>query len=112
MDKTFPKAWAYLNTIDSETSDQLDMYAKKLMLDEKAYDRASQALRRRFSRGAQTIEAIDRGGRTTRIKRDISGGSYIYSIEGSDMSWSTPDERIWVVAMYCLWQEHRLHKII
>ena len=72
-----------------------------------AYERASQALRRRFVRGAETVQGIDRGGRLMKIKRDKEGGTYKYFVEGGNGSWSHPEERIWVVAMYCLWQDSK-----
>jgi len=87
-----------------QEADELDRTAFELLNDPNAYERASQALRRRFVRGASVVSGVDRGGRQTRIKRDRVGGSYVYYIEGADESWSTPDERIWVVAMYGLWQ--------
>lgn len=104
MNSVFPNATSYLSTINLSSADKLDVIAKNLLSDEEIYERASQALRRRFSRGAQQVEGIDRGGKRTRIKRERLGGKYKYYIEGSDGSWNEPDERIWVVAMYALWQ--------
>ncbi|KKQ24698.1 MAG: hypothetical protein US39_C0014G0025 [Microgenomates group bacterium GW2011_GWC1_37_12b] len=37
------------------------------------------------------------------------GGKFKYYIEGADGSWNEPDERIWVVAMYALWQKTKLN---
>jgi hypothetical protein len=107
MNNTFPKATQYLNSINPDKADNLDKMAKKLVDDLSSYERASQALRRRFVRGALIVEGIDRGGRITKIKRDKDGGIFKYFIEGSDKSWSQPDERIWVVAMYALWQSSK-----
>lgn len=104
---TFSKAYSYLQTIDITTADPLDKVAKMLMEDNEAYERASQALRRRFVRGAELVDAIDRLGRSTRIKRIKIGGKYKYYVEGADGSWNEPEERIWVVAMYALWQRSK-----
>jgi len=101
----FPKSYSYLATIDINTAEALDKVAKDLLENEAAYERASQALRRRFVRGAEFVEGVDRGGRVTRIKRIMLGGKYKYYVEGADGSWNEPDERIWVVAMYALWQK-------
>ncbi|MCS7092796.1 MAG: hypothetical protein NZM26_05630 [Patescibacteria group bacterium] len=104
----FNRARKYIESIsDINSADPLDKMVYKFFKDHKAYDRAAQALRRRFARGADVVEGIDRGGRRTRIKREINGGSYIYKIEGADGSWSVPEERIWVVAIYAVWQESR-----
>lgn len=100
----FPNTSKYLESIDITKADKLDIIAKELMADFQKYERASQALRKRFSRGAGEIEALDRGGRKTKIRREKFGGKYKYFIEGSDGNWNQPDERIWVVAMYALWQ--------
>ena len=78
-----------------------------LFKDEIAYERASQALRRRFVRGAEFVQGVDRGGRITRIKRERVGGKYKYFLEGLDGGWNSPDERIWIVAMYALWQKNK-----
>lgn len=107
MEKTFPKAWYYLNSINIDSADNLDKKAKELLNEESRYERASQALRRRFVRGAEIVEAIDREKRSTKIKRIRDGGIYKYYIEGADGSWSEPEERIWVVAMYALWQSSK-----
>jgi hypothetical protein len=101
----FKKAADYLASIDINTADPLDRKALFLINDEAAYERASQALRRRFSRGAVEVEGIDRGGRKTKIKRERSGGLYEYFIQGQDGNWSKPEERIWIVASYALWQD-------
>jgi hypothetical protein len=107
INKTFPKATQYLNSINLDTADNLDKTAKKLVDDLLSYERASQALRRRFVRGALLVEGIDRGGRATKIKREKDGGTFKYFVEGSDKSWSQPEERIWVVSMYALWQSSK-----
>ena len=104
MKSSFPKAAQYLDNIDAATADKLDVIAKELISDEEKYERPSQALRRRFSRGAGMVEGMDRRGRKTRIKRETFGGKYKYFIEGADGNWAEPDERIWIVAMYALWQ--------
>lgn len=104
MITSFPKANNYLNGIDYLTSDKLDKIAKNLLNNEDAYERASQALRRRFVRGAETVEGLDRGDRLTRIKRQSVGGKYEYLVLGSNGDWFRPEERLWVVAMYALWQ--------
>jgi hypothetical protein len=101
----FPKATGYLATINTDSADALDKKAKTLLEDETVYERASQALRRRFVRGAMEVEGVDRGGRITKIKREKEGGLYKYFIQGADGNWFEPEERIWVVAMYALWQE-------
>lgn len=100
----FPNAHNYLQGINSEEADELDITAYHLLNDPIKYERASQALRRRFVRGARVVKGIDRHGRETHIRREKLKGTYVYYVEGSDGSWSTPDERIWVVAMYALWQ--------
>ncbi len=100
----FRNAYSYLKDLDMQMADPLDRTSYKILMDAQSYERASQALRRRFVRGATFVEGIDRGGRLTRIKRDRKGGTYIYLIEGADGNWTTPEERIWVVAMYALWQ--------
>lgn len=104
---TFLEAHSHLQNLDLASADELDKIAYYLMQDEGRYERASQALRRRFVRGASIVPGIDRGGRSTRIKREKVGGTYTYYIEGRDGSWSTPEERIWVVAMYALWQSKK-----
>ncbi len=101
----FPKASAYLKSLDMNTADAVDKKAYDLLSDEATYERASQALRRRFVRGAMEVDGIDRAGRRTRIKREKTGGLYNYFIQGSDGNWFEPEERIWVVAMYALWQD-------
>lgn len=103
----FTKAKAYLSALDSAKADPLDRKAKELIEDGVAYERASQALRRRFSRGAVNVESVDRGGRETSIKREKVGGKYRYMIQGADGNWFEPDERIWVVSMYALWQDSK-----
>jgi hypothetical protein len=100
----FQNAQSYLHQTDLTNADQLDSIAKQLLDDPVVYERASQALRRRFVRGAAMVPGIDRGGRATRIRREKQSGGYVYFIEGTDGSWTTPEERIWVVAMYALWQ--------
>jgi len=100
----FPRANSYIQGLDINNADQLDKVVKKLLEDKVAYERPSQALRRRFVRGALTVDGVDRGGRKTKIKRAGTNGKYKYFIEGIDGSWNEPDERIWVVAMYALWQ--------
>lgn len=103
----FPKAGQYLQSLNMETADLLDQKAFSLLQDEAAYERASQALRRRFVRGAYEVDGIDRGGRRTKIKRDAVGGKYNYSVQGQDGNWFVPEERLWVVAMYALWQDSK-----
>ena len=103
----FTKAKAYLSALDSAKADPLDRKAKELIEDGVAYERASQALRRKFSRGAVNVESVDRGGRETSIKREKVGGKYRYMIQGADGNWFEPDERIWVVSMYALWQDSK-----
>ena len=100
----FQKTAVYLSSLDLANADPLEQKANELINDESVYERASQALRRRFSRGAVEVEGIDRGGRLTKIQREKIGGKYEYKILGTDGSWSTPEERIWVVSMYALWQ--------
>ena len=100
----FPKASSYLEKLDLASADKLDIIAKELLNDEVKYERASQALRRRFVRGATEVEAVDRGERKTKIKREPYGGKYQYFVQGEDEAWNKPDERIWIVAMYALWQ--------
>jgi len=111
MNSTFPKAYKYLETINEQTADKLDVIAKKLISDINEYEKPSQALRRRFSRGASQVKGIDRNGRVTMIKRESHGGKYKYLIQGDNNDWFEPEERIWVVAMYALWQASRKHKI-
>jgi hypothetical protein len=103
----FDKSLAFLNTLDISSADPLEALAKKLLEDEDSYERASQALRRRFSRGASEVEGMDRNERLTKIRRDKKGGKYKYFIMGKDGMWTSPDERIWVVAMYALWQNNK-----
>ena len=100
----FPRANSYIQGLNINNADELDKVVKKLLEDEVAYERAWKALRRRFVRGALTVDGVDRGGRKTKIKREGTNGKYNYFIEGTDGSWNEPDERIWVVAMYALWQ--------
>jgi len=104
MNNTFPNTSGYLSNLDLSGADKLDIIAKELLDDEVRYERASQALRRRFSRGAELVEGIDRGEKKTSIKREKRGGKYKYLVQGTDGAWNEPDERIWVVAMYALWQ--------
>lgn len=103
----FTKTKSYLDSLDMVTADKLDVLAKELLYDEEAYERASQALRRRYSRGANEVEGIDRGGRATKIRREKQGGKYKYFVMGKDGMWSSPEERLWVVAMYANWQNSR-----
>jgi hypothetical protein len=103
----FPKTSDYLNSIDIDQADPIDKKAMQLIKDEGAYERASQALRRRFVRGAAEVEGIDRGERHTSIKRKGSIGKYHYQLLGENGSWNEPEERIWVVAMYALWQDSK-----
>lgn len=108
----FPNTYSYLQGLDMSTADELDRMAFQLLNDPESYERASQALRRRFSRGANMVRGIDRAGRETGMKREKTGGVYVYSIEGADGTWSTPQDRIWVVAMYALWQsKHTTNKV-
>ena len=107
MNKIFPNTTNYLNSKNPSHYDELDKIASGFLANEDVYERASQALRRRFVRGASIVEAIDRGERHTRIKREGVKGKYRYFVEGMDGSWNEPDERIWVVAMYALWQKHK-----
>ncbi len=104
MDSIFPNTAKYLNTLNLENADKLDTITKELLFDEVKYERASQALRRRFSRGADSVDGIDRNKRTARIRREGSRGKYKYFVKGENGDWFQPDERIWVVAMYALWQ--------
>lgn len=104
---SFPKAAIYISKLDLSQSDKLDNVVDSLFKDEAAYERASQALRRRFVRGAEFVQGMDRDNRKTRIKRERVGGKYKYFLEGADGSWNSPDERIWIVAMYALWQKNR-----
>jgi hypothetical protein len=101
----FPKSKSYLESIDLSNADPLDKITQELLYDENKYERASQALRRRFVRGAEIVEGVDRGGVRTKIKREKIGGKYRYYVQGQDSSWNTPEERIWVVSMYALWQK-------
>jgi hypothetical protein len=103
----FPKTTGYLNSIDISHADPLEKKANVLINDEAAYERASQALRRRFARGAMEVEGIDRGERYTKIKRKGSIGKYHYMMLGEDGSWNEPEERIWVVSMYAVWQDSK-----
>ncbi|KKQ43374.1 MAG: hypothetical protein US60_C0003G0018 [Microgenomates group bacterium GW2011_GWC1_37_8] len=103
----FLKTKSYLAGINLSTADPLDKKANDLIFDETSYERASQALRRRFVRGAEIVDGMDRGSRKTLIKREKLGGKYVYRVQGSDGNWFEPDERIWVVAMYALWQDSK-----
>ena len=103
----FSKTIQYVSTLDLEKSDPIDRKISYFINEEAAYEKASQALRRRFVRGSETVEGIDRDNRKTRIRREERGGKYKYLIEGSDGSWNEPNERIWVVAMYALWQDSK-----
>ena len=103
----FGKTTAYLSSIDLSSADPLDKKAHELINDETAYERASQALRRRFVRGADEVEGIDRGSRMSKIKREGTNGKYRYKIQGSDGGWFEPEERVWVVSMYALWQDSK-----
>jgi len=107
MKDYFYKTKAYLATLNLSSADILDRKANALLNDGKAYEKASQALRRRFVRGAREVTGIDRGGRTTRIKREKAGGKFKYFVEGQNGAWFEPDERIWAVAMYGLWQDSK-----
>lgn len=107
MHNTFPKSSSYINSLDMVHADALDLIVKSLLDDEMVYEKASQSLRRRFVRGSEWVFAYDRGGRKTKIKRVGENGKYRYFIEGLDGSWSEPAERIWVVAMFALWQKNK-----
>jgi len=104
MNSVFPNTSKYLNSINLSHADKLDIIARELISDPSKYERASQALRRRFVRGAIEVEAMDRGDKLTKIKREKSGGKYKYFVQGGNGNWNSPDERIWIVAMYALWQ--------
>src|SRR3989344_4965725 len=101
----FPKAKKYFSEINLAAADPLDKKANELLNDPDAYERASQALRRRFVRGATEVESVDRGMRAANIKREKAGGKFNYFIQGQDGNWFGPEERLWVVAMYALWQD-------
>lgn len=103
----FPKAKNYLTTIDLSNADPVDRKLNELINDDAAYERVSQALRRRFVRGAQEVDGIDRAGRATKIKREKIGGKYVYKIQGADGNWFDIEERIWFVVMYALWQDSK-----
>lgn len=105
LSRAFPKTFNYVKTLDVNYCDPLDKTAREFFEDENMYDRASQAIRRRFVRGAEFVYGVDRGNKKTKIKRVLDGGKYKYFIEGNDGNWSQPDERIWIVAMYALWQK-------
>lgn len=107
MIEFFPKALGYLQSLDLNSADPLDKKAKELLDNPDAYERASQALRRRFVRGATVVDGVDKGARRTQIKRESVGGKYLYSMQGADGNWFQPEERIWVVAMYALWQDNK-----
>jgi len=109
MNKTFPKTQNYISSLDLEHIDDLDKVTKMLIEDENLYEKGSQALRRRFVRGAELVNGIDRGQRKTNIKRLGENGKYRYFVEGTDGSWSEPQERIWVVSMFVLWQKSKNH---
>ena len=104
---SFIKTRQYVKNINLALSDDIDRMVLKLLEDEYSYERASQALRRRFVRGAQEVEGIDRGARKTKIKRVGSNGKYDYFLLGTDGKWTKPEERIWIVAMYALWQSKK-----
>ncbi|KKQ51585.1 hypothetical protein A2865_01530 [Candidatus Woesebacteria bacterium RIFCSPHIGHO2_01_FULL_39_17] len=103
----FVKTKSYLAGLDLSKADPLDKKINELINDPATYERASQALRRRFVRGASEVEAVDRSSRKTKIKRERIGGTYKYKIQGVDGNWFEPEERIWVVAMYALWQDSK-----
>ncbi len=107
MANPFPKTTHYINSLDMGHADELDKISKELLENESVYEKASQSLRRRFVRGAEMVHGIDRGNRKTRIKRVGENGKYRYFIEGADGSWSEPQERIWVVSMFALWQRNK-----
>lgn len=107
MSNAFPKTLNYINSLDMDHADEIDKVTKVLLENENSYEKASQSLRRRFVRGAETIHGIDRGSRKTKIKRVGENGKYRYFIEGTDGSWSEPQERIWVVSMFALWQKNK-----
>jgi hypothetical protein len=107
MNNYFSKTVQYLSALNLETADPIDKKVNDLMNDEALYEKASQALRRRFVRGAEVVEGIDRDSRRTKMRREEKGGKYKYLIEGSDGSWNEPEERVWVVAMYALWQDSK-----
>lgn len=88
-------------------ADELDKITKELLENTNTYEKGSQSLRRRFVRGAEMVHGIDRGMRKTKIKRVGENGKYRYFIEGADGSWSEPQERIWVVSMFALWQRNK-----
>lgn len=106
MVTSFPKTIDYLNNIDLAQADPLDKKAYELITDEDKYERASQALRRRFSRGASEVQGIDRGGRMVNITRNGANAHYNYSLQDNKGQWHTPEERIWIVSMYALWQDN------
>lgn len=103
----FPKTLSYLSSLNLSNCDPIDKKVSDLINDEIYYEKASQALRRRFVRGATEVDALDRGGKTTKIKREGNNGKYKYYVQGADGNWFIPEERIWVVAMYALWQDSR-----
>lgn len=105
LNNYFVKTVQYISSLDLDNADPIDKKVHQLLSDEVVYEKASQALRRRFVRGAEIVDGIERGGRRMKIKREQKGGKYKYLIEGSDGNWNEPDERIWVVAMYALWQD-------
>ena len=106
----FKKAQNYINSLNLSSADHLDKKVAELLANVQAYERASQALRRRFVRGAVDVEAMDRNKRITKIKREPKGKDYEYYVQGADGSWNKPNERIWIVSMYALWQESKKKK--
>ncbi len=107
MKDYFQKTSEYLEDLDLGAADALDKKAHELLKEPDVYERASQSLRRRFSRGASEVEGEDRGGKHTKIRREKVGGKYKYFVLGTGGDWTTPEERIWVVSMYALWQERK-----
>jgi hypothetical protein len=73
-----------------------------------AFDKSLAFLNTLNISSADPLEALaKKNERLTKIRRDKKGGKYKYFIMGKDGMWTSPDERIWVVAMYALWQNNK-----
>ncbi len=104
---SFPSAVKYLESLPEKT-DPLDIVAWDLLCRRKVMERAAAAMEKKFEKGAEFVNGVDRGGRKTRIKKDGD----LFLIEGADGGWYQVAESVWVWAMVEVEKLLRKKKVI
>jgi hypothetical protein len=89
-----PKAVKYLEGLDIKNADVLDKTAWDLLVRRKEMERVAAWLERKLSLEGE-VEALDRGGRKTKIIKENG----LYWVRGGDGQWYKVDEAIWAYAM-------------